>query len=134
MGSTPSWRVAGKSGFSKIAKEREDCSADECLPKFNAGFLPEWRYTLKQLRATLRNIHEATLLYRLDARPSLRSHVSNALLRLLAQPRSAQVGSFCMVATPRYSPRATFRFSLWDFFCAGNGAPPRKRRYLRRNR
>src|SRR5579863_7696103 len=107
MGSTPSWRVAGRSGFPKIEKEREDCSADEWLPKSNAIFFSVTLLVADRSSPTRRNIHEATLLHRLDARPRLRPHVSDALLRLLAQPRSAQVRRFHLVTTWRHSSRTT---------------------------
>src|SRR5690242_16848722 len=69
---------------------------------------------------------QATQLYRLDARPRVRRNVSNALLRLLAQLRSAPDNFFCMVAPRRNPACSALYFSGGTFRGAGHGKNARK--------
>ena len=130
MGSTPSWRVAGKLAAQHFKMKEKIVAQTTWHPKSN----PTPRRTLSRscemifLRCAARD-DETPRLHRLDARPRLRPDVSNALLRLLAQPRSAQVRRLRLVTTRRHAPRPALPLSLRHFLRAGHRASPRKRRH-----
>src|SRR5262249_38875097 len=58
-----------------------------------------------------------------DARPSLHPHVPNALLRLMAQPRSAQVARSHLVTTWRHFSSPAFHFSRRNSLRTRDRAP-----------